>query len=262
MIASGQTARVFKPVLSSLAAAVLLLQLQQKAAGTEAVTDPVAAACLAQAVGLTLGAPLKYTRNKLRAGQPLTIMALGSSSTSGVGAGEGRAFPDVMERELARLQPAAKITVINRGRAMETLADNVARLDSDVLSSAPDLVVWQIGTNEVVWRGIAPNATQLLTDSIHRIKAAGTDVILLDLQYAPLVLLTGRHTQMEAIIADVARQQNVGLFPRFSLMKRANDTGVSGLVSWDGMHNSASGYTCIGIALARMIDAVVRGSEK
>jgi hypothetical protein len=45
-------------------------------------------------------------------------------------------------------------------------------------------------------------------------------------------------------------------------MKQANAAGVSGLVSWDGLHNSASGYACIGIALAQMIDDMVRGPEK
>jgi acyl-CoA thioesterase-1 len=265
VIASGKIARVVGPVLSLLSGALLLLLAQQEAAAMEArkELDQAAAACLAQAANLSLGAPLKYTRNKLRAGQPLTVVALGSSSTTGFGTfGKGTAFPDVMERELMRLEPAAQIRVLNRGRAMETLVDNIARLDTDVLSDVPDLVIWQVGTNEVVWRGIAPNATELLANSIGRIKAAKADVILLDLQYAPLVLATDRHVQMESIIADVAHQQNVGLFPRFLLMKQANAAGVSGLVSWDGLHNSASGYACIGIALAQMIDDMVRGPEK
>jgi acyl-CoA thioesterase I len=257
----GTMARVFGSVLSLLSAAFILLLLQQEATGIEARSevDEVVDACLAHAASLTLGASLRFTRTKLRTGQPLTIVALGSSSTTGFGAfGEGTAFPDVMEQELVRLEPGAQIKVINRGRAMEDLTDNIARLDKDVLPDMPDLVIWQIGTNEVVWRGIASHSKEMLADSIRRIKAAGADVILLDLQYAPLVLLSPRHTEMETIIADAARQQNVGLFPRFFLMKKAIDAGVTGLVSWDGLHNSARGYACVGIALARMIDGAVR----
>ena len=63
---------------------------------------------------------------------------------------------------------------------------------------------------------------------------------------------------MERIIADVAAEERVGVFQRFLLMKRAIDAGVTGLVSWDGLHNSAEGYACIGIALARMIDHATR----
>jgi len=163
-----------------------------------------------------------------------------------------------MEQELLRLEPGAQIKVINSGRAMEDLTENIGRLDNDVLPYMPDLVIWQIGTNDVLWRGIASNSKEMLADSIRRIKAAKADVILLDLQYAPVVLLSPRHTEMETIIADVARQQNVGLFPRFLLMKQAIEAGVTGLVSWDGLHNSASGYACVGMALARMIDDAVR----
>lgn len=218
-----------------------------------------AAACLAFKQGLSLGAPLSFTKAKLRAGGMLTIVALGSSSTTGFGAfGPGTAFPDVMKRELLRLHPSAQIELINSGRILEALGDNIARIDNDVLRYKPDLLVWQIGTNDVVWRGIADNAEEMLSESVKRIKAAKTDVVLMDLQYAPLVLVSSRYIRMEKIIADVADQQKVGHFPRFLLMKRAIDAGVGGLVAWDGLHNSAEGYTCVGIALAQMIDAAVR----
>ena len=141
---------------------------------------------------------------------------------------------------------------------MENLADNIARLDRDVLSHKPDLLIWQIGTNDVVWRGIADNAQDMLSEAVGRIKAANTDIILLDLQFAPWVLANNRYDRMERIIADVANQQKVGHFPRFILMKRAIEAGVTGLVSWDGLHNSTEGYACVGVALAQMIDAAVR----
>ena len=216
-------------------------------------------ACLSFKSGLSLGAPLAYTRAKLHGREPLTIVALGSSSTTGFGTfGTGAAFPDVMKAELLRLHPAARIGVINSGRIMEDLGDNIARIDQDVLSHRPDLLVWQIGTNDVVWRGIADNAKDLLSRSVKRLKASKIDVVLLDLQYTPIVLATNRFARMEKIIDDVAGEQHVGRFPRFVLMKRAIEAGVTGLVSWDGLHNSAEGYKCVGLALAQMIDAAIR----
>jgi len=216
-------------------------------------------ACVGYADTLSLGAPLPVTKPKLRPGGALTIVALGSSSTTGFGAfGKGTAFPDVMKDELLRLHPGVAIKLINSGRIMEDLGDNISRIDNDVLRYKPDLLIWQIGTNDVVWRGIANNAKEMLTGAVKRIKAAKTDVVLLDLQYAPLVTLTSRYKRMEGIIADVAAEQRVGHFPRFLLMKRAIDAGVTGLVWWDGLHNSAAGYACVGIALARMIDAATQ----
>jgi len=216
-------------------------------------------ACVALARGFSLGAPLGYTKAKLDAGRELIVVAFGSSSTTGFGTFfSGSPFPDVMKDELSRLRPSARIALINSGRIMDDIPGNIARMDDDVLRYRPDLVVWQLGTNDVVWRGIADNAKQQLGEALTRLKAANADVVLLDLQYAPLVLATGRHMRMEQIIADVAREQNVGWFPRFVLMKRAIELGVTGLVSWDGLHNSAEGHRCVGLALAQMIDAAAR----
>ena len=65
---------------------------------------------------------------------------------------------------------------------------------------------------------------------------------------------------MQAIIADTARQERVGLFSRFALMRRAIDAGLTpdALVSWDGLHHSAAGYECVGRALARAVYSNVR----
>jgi acyl-CoA thioesterase-1 len=216
-------------------------------------------ACLAFKRGLSLGAPLAGIKAKLQAGKTLTVVALGSSSTTGFGTlGSGGAFPDVMKRELQRLRPSARIELINSGRIMDNIPGNIARLDSDVLHYKPDLVVWQLGSNDAVWRGIAENAKEILGAAVKRLKAANADVVLVDLQYAPVVLVASNHVRMEKIIADVAREQNVGHFPRFLLMKRATEAGVKGLVWWDGLHNSAEGHKCVGVALAQMIDAAAR----
>jgi acyl-CoA thioesterase-1 len=242
--------------LLSVASAAAIAQGQ--GAAQDRARGP-ADACLGFAGGLSLGAPLPLTKAKLRPGGTLRIVAFGSSSTTGFGAfGKGTAFPDVMKDELLRLHPDVTIELINSGRIMEDLGDNISRINDDVLRYKPDLLIWQIGTNDVVWRGIADNAKEMLADAVKRIKAAKTDVVLFDLQYAPLVTLTSRYERMERIIADVAAEQRVGHFPRFLLMKRAIDAGVTGLVSWDGLHNSAEGYACVGVALARMIDAAAR----
>ena len=241
----------------------LLVAVSAFVHGGHAQAQPAAAtagdACLAFKKGMSLGTSLTRTRTKLQAGEPLVVVALGSSSTTGFGLlRSSGAFPDVMKQELLRLRPSARIELINSGRIMENISENVARIDNDVLRYKPDLVVWQLGSNDAVWRGIADNAKEMLTGAVKRLKAANADVILVDLQYAPLVLLTSRHARMEKIIAEVAREQNVGQFPRFTLMKRAIDGGVSGLVGWDGLHKTVEGHRCVGNALGQMIDTAAR----
>jgi len=222
--------------------------------GTAAAGDTTnVGRCLAIAAELNLGAPPTRTQAKLRAGQPITIVALGSSSTSGFGT-FGPGYPEVLKTELSRLHPSLHIDVVNSGHILDTLGGMIARIGTDVLKYKPDLVVWQLGTNAVVWHGIASNAKQSLRKGVERLKKVNADVILMDLQDAPIVRARSSRAVMEKLIADVAREEAVGFFPRYLLMRRARKEGVGGLVAFDGLHNSGDGYLCIGRALARMID--------
>ena len=217
--------------------------------------------CLAANESLSLGSGLPRTTVRLDIGATVRIVAIGSSSTTGLWmASRAATYPEVMRRELARLRPSARVEVVNSGRIGETISGSIARFERDVLAYGPDLVVWQLGTNDVAWGGRADGARDRVVAGVRRLKAAGADVILMDLQYAPLVLASSRHSMMETIIADVARQERVGLFPRFELMRRSIDAGLSprALVAWDDLHNSAAGYDCIGRALARAIHTAGR----
>lgn len=211
---------------------------------------------------LSLGAQLPRTAARLKSGEPLKIVAIGSSSTVGLWVLRSAAtYPEVMRRELLRLRPNATINVVNSGRVGDTIPGNIARFERDVLAHAPDLVVWQLGTNDVAWGGRPDHQLKSrVVEGVRSLKAGSADVVLMDLQYAPQVLASAHTSTMEAIIADVAKQEGVGLFSRFALMRNSIDSGVAQgeLVSWDGLHNTADGYDCIGRALARVISNSAR----
>jgi acyl-CoA thioesterase-1 len=224
----------------------------------QAPSVPEAEACLAANRSLSLGAPLPRTMARLNAGEPVRIVAIGSSSTTGLWMlSPSATYPEVMRRELARLRPTARIEIINSGRIGETVTGSIARFSRDVLALKPDLVIWQLGTNDVAWGGRAEGLKEQVTEGVRALKAGGADVILMDLQYAPVVLASSHHGAMQAIIAEVARQERVGLFSRFALMRRSIEAGLpaGALVSWDGLHNSTAGYDCVGRALARAVHA-------
>jgi acyl-CoA thioesterase-1 len=217
--------------------------------------------CLAANQGLSLGVLLPRTAARLKSGEPLEIVAIGSSSTVGLWVlASAATYPEVMRRELLRLRSNATISVINSGRVGDTIQDNIARFERDVLAHRPDLVVWQLGTNDVVWGGRPDQRLkETVIEGVKALKAAPTDIVLMDLQYAPMVLASDYST-IEAIIAEVAKQERVGLFSRFALMRNSIDAGVAqgALVSWDGLHTTVDGYDCIGRALARAISNSTR----
>ena len=218
--------------------------------------------CLSANPDLSLGALLPRTAARLKSNEPLRIVAIGSSSTVGLWVLTSAAtYPEVMRRELSRLRSSAIIDVTNSGRIGDTIPGNIARFERDVFAYKPDLVVWQLGTNDVAWGGRPGDLLRdKVVEGVRSLKAGSADIVLMDLQYAPLVLASAYHATMEAIIRDVAKQERVGLFSRFALMRNSIDAGVSpnALVAWDGLHNTADGYDCIGRALARAISRSAR----
>lgn len=217
--------------------------------------------CLSVNRRVALGVPLPRTAARLKSGEVLRIVAVGSSSTTGLWVlRRAGTYPEVMARELTALRPQARIDVVNSGQVGDTISGMIRRFGRDVLAHQPDLVVWQLGTNDVAWGGSASGLKELIVNGVRTLRAAGPDVILMDLQYAPMVLASSQHPAIQAMIADAAREERVGLFSRFALMRRSVEAGLppGALVSWDGLHNSAEGYDCIGRSLARAIDAAMR----
>ena len=95
--------------------------------------------------------PLPRTARRLAAGQPIKIVALGSSSTVGLGATSSSAsYPSRLAAELTARFPESDITVLNRGANGEEAAEMLARLETSVVVENPDLVIWQLGTNSVL----------------------------------------------------------------------------------------------------------------
>jgi lysophospholipase L1-like esterase len=73
-----------------------------------------------------------------------------------------------------------------------------ARFQRDVIAYGPDLVVWQLGTNDVAGAD-APMASRIESQRACALKATGADVILMHLQYAPLVLASPQHSARQAL---------------------------------------------------------------
>lgn len=224
-----------------------------------ALAQPAAAAetCLAVNQQMSPGATLPRTSAALRTGGPLKIVAMGSSSTLGLWQSDpALTYPGMLRSELKRIKPGLQLEIINSGRNADTIPGNIARFDRDVLAHRPDLVIWQVGTNDVTWLDSADSLTAKIVGGIRLLRADGADVILMDQQYAP-VILASQYAKMQSGIAEAARQERVPLFSRFELMRRAIDGGLSmtALTAWDGLHNSAAGYECVGRALARAIVA-------
>jgi lysophospholipase L1-like esterase len=205
--------------------------------------------CLPPKGGARSMGSLPHVARKLASGQPLVIVAFGSSSTAGYGATSPEFnYPNRLAAQLRRKYRNADITVVNRGKGGEDAAEMMNRLQIEVINMKPDLVIWQVGTNAVL-RNLDPAETaKLVEDGVARIQAAGADLVLVDPQYSPKVTERGESaSKMVRLLGKVATLRHVGIFPRFEVMREWHEQRalpIDSFVIADGLHMNDWGYAC------------------
>jgi lysophospholipase L1-like esterase len=205
--------------------------------------------CLPPKGGAKTMGSLPHVASKLAAGEPVVIVAFGSSSTVGYGTTSPEfTYPNRLAAQLHRQYPSADITVVNRGQGGEDAPEMMKRLQVAVLDMKPDLVIWQVGTNAVL-RNLDPNETaNLVDDGIARIQAIGADLVLVDPQYSPRVNERAESaSKMVKLLGRVAQIRHVGFFPRFEVMREWHEKQaipIDNFVIADGLHMTDWGYAC------------------
>ena len=222
--------------------------------------------CAGPPASTALVPPLKRFDARIDEGGPLTIVAVGSSSTSGIGAtSPDLTYPSQLEAELRQRFPKLDIHVVNSGEGGEDAPEELARLQRDVVDLHPDLAIWQVGTNAVLRRDDLATDGEWMREGVNLLKRNGIDVVLMDMQYAPRVLERRSFPVMQDLIAEVADEAHIGLFRRFALMRywqHSHAPDAPAMVGDDGLHMTDAGYGCLAADLAAALEANWRADVK
>lgn len=228
-----------------------------------------AAACPPEAVPTP---PLVLTAagiERLRSGQPLRVLAIGSSSTAGVGASRADAnFPGQLAQRLGEALGAGAVEVTNAGVSGESSPATLKRLEAFLAApERPDLVIWQVGTNDVIFGGTPERLGAMVSRGLQAAEAAGVAVMLIDQQYYRAILNLPRYEQFVDAVDASARARSISVLPRYAMMKEwaARDPhGFRGLFWWDGFHMNDTGYACLadlaGGAILKAVEAARAGA--
>ena len=219
--------------------------------------------CAASADLSRFDLPLVRLAERIAVAEPVKIVAIGSSSTSGAGASSTAAtYPSRLEVELRARFPRLPFTVLNRGVQGEEVPQMLARFAGAVAAEQPDLVIWQVGTNAVLRGHDMGKTVEGIREGLARLKALGADAILMDLQFAPRVIEKLEAEPMVSLIAAAAKRDNVDLFRRFAVMRDWIETRhipFQQSLAPDGLHLNDWSYGCVAKLLAGAIaDAATR----
>jgi acyl-CoA thioesterase I len=192
------------------------------------------------------------------------VVALGSSSTQGAMASDlGHTYPAVLQQALSSALPEAHVAVINRGIGGQDAAEELSRLDTDVLAVRPQLVIWQVGANGALRNADPAVFRAMVAAGVRRLQAGGADVILMDNQQSPALLAKAGESAFDQSLAQVAKEAGASLFSRRALMLGWHNDGasLSQFIAADGLHHNDRGYLCVAESLAVAIVAALAPNQ-
>jgi acyl-CoA thioesterase I len=228
-------------------ASLLLLAIASGAAAAEEACPGAAAAF--DDNGATWSLPKPGARGVL------DILAIGSSSTEGIGAsGPSQTYPARLKDELERAGGIA-VDVRNAGVSGEVAAKTLPRLVAALRSGWPRLVIWQVGTNDAI-TGVNESAFRATVEAgIAAAEAAGVPILLMDPQYTTRSANDARYRKFVEIIDQIGDARRVPVFSRFAMMMQSGAKNTLALLSGDGLHMNDRGYRCVAHALAVAIES-------
>lgn len=196
---------------------------------------------------------------KVRRGEAITVVAIGSSSTEGSDLPDRLlAYPTHLQRQLSARIGTAAVKMVNKGRGGENMIETVARFAADVADEKPDLVVWQLGVNDVVRDYDMGVSERVIEDGMAQLKHVGVPVVLMDMQLAPRVTASAKLPVMRGLLQAAATRHQAFLWSRYELMDsiiRSGDARPVDLIKPDDLHMTVAMHVCTGAVLGDVIAA-------
>jgi lysophospholipase L1-like esterase len=201
--------------------------------------------------------PLRALSRAVHARKEVKVLAIGSSSTVGIGASSPAAtYVAKLETDLEGSLKGFDFLVLGRGLSGEEAQGAADRMKREVAQAQPDLVVWQVGTNDAIRHVGLDRFTECLRTTLAWLKEQRIDVVLVDPQYGDALAKDDYYERVVAAIAEVARESRVLLVDRFEAMRElARQHGDRFYLAADKLHLNDMGHRCMAEQLTRSIVA-------
>jgi hypothetical protein len=220
-------------------------------------TPAAPAACEVPDYLLATESQLPKVADAVKSGKVLDILVIGSRSTS-IPAHEDASYPArlqaILQERLKEKQPALQVRVSVEIQSKKTAEEAAPSFVKLMETKKPTLVIWQTGTVDAM-RSIDPDEFRsAVTEGIAALQNAGSDVVLMNLQYSPRTETMISVPPYLDNMRVVAQEHDVPLFDRFAIMRQWNDQGQFDLFSpTRGIELAKQVHDCLGRALAQFV---------
>lgn len=187
-----------------------------------------------------------------RSAGKLDILVIGSRSATL--APPEQAFPARLENLLKDRFKDVQVSVTVSLQPKRTAEDVSGEFHKTLAGQHPNLVIWQTGTVDAM-RSVDPDEFRVaVDDGVAALQAAGSDVILMNLQYSPRTDTMISAAPYIDNMRVVAQQRDAPLFDRFAIMRYWSEAGDFDLASPSpGVDMARRVHDCLARALATFV---------
>jgi acyl-CoA thioesterase I len=194
--------------------------------------------------------PLPNVAAALAQRKTLRILAMGAAP--GRVGPRGGAYTELIETILEHAIKDIDVVMINRGVSGELAAGAAGRMKNEVALDEPDLVLWQVGTNDALAYVDAREFATTIKNQVDWLKAHKVDVVLVGLQFAREMLRDDHYVEIRETLRRVAAQENVIVIRFFEAMQII-DQAQSVSPAAEEFARDEAGYNCLAQYVARAI---------
>ena len=224
-----------------------------------AQAEPPKQTCDVPAYLLTSESTLPKVQAAAKRDGKLNILVIGSRSAVIGLSDQSAAFHSRLQSYLTEKLPGIAVNVALELQVKKTAEELAPTLGKLVEDRKPDLVIWQTGTVDAMRQVDGDDFRNALDDGVAAMQKAGTDVILMNLQYSPRTESMISGSAYLDNMRVVAQQHDIQLFDRFAIMRQWNENGDFDLFNpAPGMELAKRVHDCLGRALSAFVIETAR----
>ena len=156
-----------------------------------------------------------------------------------------------VEAILEKAFKGVNVVMLNRGVSGEVAALTAERLKLQVALEKPDVVLWQVGTNDALARVAAEDFERVVRDTVRWLREHGVDAILVGLQYSPKLAADENYAAIRGALRHAAATENVPLIRRYAAMEFLERARNGEIAPPDMTDLNDLGYRCMAEHIAR-----------
>jgi acyl-CoA thioesterase I len=212
---------------------------------------PLSTSCQTGATTLADELPLPSVAAALAQRKTLRILAMGAAP--GRVGSHGRGYTAVIEAMLSHGLQGTDVVIINRGVSGELAANAATRMKNEVALVQPDLVLWQVGTNDALAYVPIDEFTATVKDQIDWLKKHKVDVLLVGLQFTNQVLRDAHYAEVRDTLRKLAAAENVIVVRLYEAMQILNPATDGPETAAEEFSRIEGDYNCLAQYVARAI---------